>query len=59
MRPHIRLLVVFLFIILAQKAYSTAQIPDKLIYKGKIYELFCNPLEVSSKNLIIDCQKIG
>ena len=36
--------IVFL-VLITTVTYPTGQIPDKLIYNGKEYSLFCNPLE--------------
>lgn len=36
---------VFLLAISLTQAFATAQVPDKLIYKGQEYSLFSNPLE--------------
>ena len=40
------LLVVFLTIFCIQTAWGTAQAPDRLIYNGKEYAMFTNPMEV-------------
>ncbi len=40
------LLVVFLAIFCIQTAWGTAQISDRLIYNGKEYAMFTNPMEV-------------
>ena len=39
------LLVVLIMILTAISVYATAQMPDKIIYKGNEYKLNCNPLE--------------
>ena len=38
-------LLIFAILFLARSAYATAQHPDILIYEGKEYALFTNPLE--------------
>lgn len=40
-----RLVVGILILLCVNNAYATAQAPDKLIYKGKTYYLYTNPLE--------------
>lgn len=46
-----KLTIVFFFLLLAFNAFSTAQIPDRIIYKDTIYSLHTNPLnEFFKKN---------
>lgn len=40
-----KLILIFLGIVLADNAFGTAQIPDKLIYQGDTIRLYSNPLE--------------
>ncbi|HLM02269.1 MAG TPA: hypothetical protein VK400_14555 [Pyrinomonadaceae bacterium] len=43
------LLLIFLFA-LSANAFATGQAPDVLLYDGKVYDLFSNPLEAFYKN---------
>jgi len=43
------LLTLLLTLIIGTNLFATAQEPDKIIYKGKIYRLLSNPLEVYFK----------
>ncbi|MDQ1266749.1 MAG: hypothetical protein QG635_1901 [Bacteroidota bacterium] len=42
-----KLILALLFMVLfAQNLFATTQTPDTLIFKGKKYALFTNPLEI-------------
>jgi len=44
-----KIFIVFIILFSSLNLFSTAQIPDNLIYKGKRYNLYSNPLETYFK----------